>query len=70
MNRVGPVWVQADGAPVSCREKLKTLIQNLDEARQVMRDTYEDAILMGVDDRAIRRALLDIIDGLQNPGRL
>jgi len=55
---------------VSCREKLKTLIQNLDEARQVMRDTYEDAILMGVDDRAIRRALLDIIDGLQNPGRL
>ncbi len=70
MNRVRPVWVQADGAPVSCREKLKTLIQNLDEARQVMRDTYEDAILMGVDDRAIRRALLDIIDGLQNPGRL
>ena len=44
------VWPGADGQPIACREKLKMLAENEAEARQVLQDAFEDAILMGVDE--------------------
>ena len=49
-------WPGADGAPLSCREKLKVLAENHREAAQVLRDAFEDAVLMGVDE--VRRRML------------
>ena len=65
----GRLWPQADGAPVSCREKLKTLEENDAELRQVLRDAFEDAVLMGVDEAAMRRILMDAVEGLASPRR-
>jgi hypothetical protein len=64
-----PRWVQSDGAPVSCREKLKTLAENHDELAQVMQDAFEDAVLMGVDETAMRRILTDMVADLVSPTR-
>jgi len=69
MSAVPKVWPQADGAPVSCREKLKTLAENHAELAQVMQDAFEDAVLMGVDEAAMRRILGDMVDGLVSPKR-
>ena len=63
------VWPGADGKPVSCREKLKMLAENHAEARQVLQDVFEDAVLMGVDEAAMRRILAEMIDGLASPKR-
>jgi hypothetical protein len=63
------VWPQPDGTPVSCREKLKMLAENHAELAQALQDTFEDAVLMGVDEQAMRRILLGMIDGLQSPKR-
>ncbi|MGG5818277.1 hypothetical protein [Falsiroseomonas sp. HW251] len=63
-------WPGADGAPVSCREKLKMLEENHREAAQVLRDTFEDAVLMGVDEQAMRRILTDMIAALPSPKRM
>ena len=62
-------WPGADGAPVSCREKLKVLADNHREAAQVLRDAFEDALLMGVDEAAMRRILTDLIAALPSPKR-
>jgi hypothetical protein len=62
-------WPAADGSPLSCREKLKVLAENHREAAQVLRDTFEDAVLMGVDEAAMRRILADIIAALPSPKR-
>ncbi|BDG73970.1 hypothetical protein [Roseomonas fluvialis] len=62
-------WPGADGTPVSCREKLKTLAENHAEARQVLQDAFEDAVLMGVDEAAMRRILADLVAGLVSPRR-
>ena len=62
-------WPGADGAPVSCREKLKMLGENHAEAAQVLRDAFEDAVLMGVDEAAARRVLHDLVDALPSPRR-
>jgi uncharacterized protein (UPF0335 family) len=64
-----PVWPQADGTPVACLEKLKTLKENHAELAQVMQDAFEDAVLMGVDEQAMRRILNEMVQGLRNPKR-
>jgi uncharacterized protein (UPF0335 family) len=62
-------WPQPDGAPVSCREKLKTLAENHAELAQVMQDAFEDAVLMGVDEQAMRRILAAMVERLESPRR-
>lgn len=63
------IWPGADGAPVSCREKLKMLAENHAELAQTMQDTFEDAVLMGVDEQAMRDVLTAMIAGLKSPKR-
>lgn len=61
------VWPGADGAPLSCREKLKTLAENHAEVVQVLRDAFEDGVLMGVDEQAMREALMAVVRALPSP---
>ncbi len=61
------LWPQTDGSPVSCREKLKTLEENHAEAAQVLQDAFEDAVLMGVDEKAMRAILAGMVAGLRSP---
>ena len=63
------VWASAAGEPVSCREKLKLLAENHAEAAQVLRDTFEDAVLMAVDEDAMPRILSDLVAALPSPKR-
>lgn len=62
-------WPGLDGNAVGCREKLKMLTENYEEVAQVLRDAFEDAILMGVEEAAIRNILADIVAGLETPKR-
>jgi uncharacterized protein (UPF0335 family) len=63
------IWPGDDGAPLSCRDKLKVLAENHAELAQMLQDTFEDAILMGVDETAMRGILADMIQGLDSPKR-
>jgi hypothetical protein len=62
-------WPGADGKPVSCNEKLKMLVENHMEAATVLRDAFEDAVLMGVDEAAMRQILQELIAALPSPKR-
>ncbi len=62
-----PSWLQSDGSPVSCREKLRTLNENHEEARQILQDVFEDALLIGVDEAAMREILIATVQGLRSP---
>ena len=62
-------WPGLDGNAVGCREKLKMLTENYAEVSQVLTDAFEDAILMGVNEQAMRQVLLDIVAGLESPKR-
>lgn len=63
------IWPQPDGTPISCRDKLKVLGENHAELVQTMQDAFEDAVLMGVDEAAMRRLLREMVDGLTSPKR-
>jgi hypothetical protein len=62
-----PIWLQPDGAPLSCREKIKILNENLEEIREMAQDALEDGILMGCDEAQLREVLLALVDSLENP---
>ena len=61
------VWRNPEGEPLSCVEKIKVLEENLAELKQLAQDALEDAVLMGGDERQLREALREIVDGLKNP---
>lgn len=69
MMVVPELWPMDDGAPVSCREKLRTLEENHAEAAQVLQDAFEDAVLMGVSEEHMRRVFHDMVAGLRSPKR-
>ena len=60
-------WVQADGAPVSCTEKLRVLEENRAELAQIMQDAFEDAILMDVDEKSLRATFAAMVASLKSP---
>lgn len=60
-------WPQPDGTPISCREKLRVLEENHAELAQVMRDAFEDAVLMGVAPETMRRVLAAMVADLSSP---
>jgi len=62
-----PRWVSPEGEVISCTEKLKVLRQNLEEIQQVTQDAFEDALLMGCDEKQIREVFLELVRNLENP---
>ena len=45
------------------------LAENYGEVSEILRDAFEDAVLMGVDEAAMRQILADIVAGLDSPRR-
>ena len=64
-----PIWLTPGGEPVSCLDKIKVLNENLEEIREMAQDALEDAVLMGVDEQAMRRILAEMVEGLESPKR-
>ena len=62
-----PQWMGTDGLNVSCTEKIKVLDENYDEIREIAAEAFEDAVLMGCDPAAYRRAMIAMIEGLGEP---
>jgi len=62
-------WPQPDGAPVSGKEKLRMLVEGHAELARVMQDVFDDAVLLGVDETAMRQIIDDMVRGLSSPRR-
>jgi len=64
---VPPVWLDPHGEPLSCRDKIKVLNENLEEIREMCQDAFEDAILMGADEAQVRRVFAELVAAVDNP---
>lgn len=63
------IWRDATGQPIACREKLRVLSENHAELAEVLKDAFDDAVLMGVDEAFFRRLLTEMVEGLESPKR-
>jgi len=48
---------------------VRMLVENHTELAQTLQDAFEDAVLMGVDEHAMRRILAGMVEGLESPKR-
>ncbi len=58
-------WLRVDGSTVSCTESIKVLNENWDEARSMLQDMFEDAVLLGCGKVDYREALHALVDSLE-----
>ena len=62
-----PTWHTPGGVPLSCREKIKVLNENLKELQEMAQDALEDAVIMGADEDQVRETLHQLVESLANP---
>ena len=62
-----PVWLDPEGKPLSCLEKIKVLNENLEEIRELAQEAFEDAVLMECDEAQFRQVMRELVASLENP---
>jgi hypothetical protein len=60
-----PVWLDDEGMPVTCHEKIKVMNENFRELAQVAKDLLEDGVLMGCSESHLRQALHQLLDTVE-----
>jgi hypothetical protein len=65
MNNL-PIWRRDDGSVVSCVEKVKVMRENFEEIQQIIKDAFEDGLLLEVSEAQMREALHRLVDQLIN----
>ena len=58
-------WIDKEGEPLSCKDKLSTLEENLAEVLEIALEALEDAAVMGADTDAARQVFIDEIASLR-----
>lgn len=49
-----PVWLDGQGEPIACIEKIRVMNDNFAELQRVLIDALEDGILIGADEARLR----------------
>jgi len=59
------VWLRSDGSTVACTEKVKVLEENWAEARRLLQDALDDAVLMGCESERVKAEFKRLVDALE-----
>ena len=51
------VWKTSDNSKISCKEKILVLNNNVIELQNLINQIYDEAILMGVDKKQIKKVI-------------
>ena len=59
-------WLGKNKLKISCKEKIKVLNENIDELNEMISEVYDEAILLGIDEKQFKDVLLDIVKNMKN----
>lgn len=57
-------WKTSDNSKISCKEKIVILNNNVSELQDLINQIYDEAILMGVDKKQIKKVINDLATNL------
>ena len=64
-NKLYPdFWKTSDNSKISCKEKIIILNNNVIELQNLMNQIYDEAILMGVDKKQIKKVINNLVTSL------
>lgn len=58
-------WSRCDGSTVSCTESVRVLEENWQEIVELLSESYEDAVLLGVGKNEFKAAMHGLVDALE-----
>ena len=59
-------WIGKNKKRISCKEKIKILNSNIDELQEMISEIYDEAVLIGIDEKQLKDVLLEIIKNMKN----
>ena len=59
-------WMDKNKNTISCKEKIKVINSNLDELNEMLKDVFDEAVLIGVDENQFKKVILDIVKNMKN----
>ena len=64
-NKLYPdFWKTSDNSKISCKEKIVILNNNVTELQNLINQIYDEAILMGVDKKQIKKVINNLAANL------
>ena len=57
-------WISSNNSKISCKEKIVILNNNIIELQNLMNQIYDEAILMGVDKKQIKKVINNLVTSL------
>ena len=64
-NKLYPdFWRTSDNSKISCKEKIVILNNNVIELQNLINQIYDEAILMGVDKKQIKKVITNLATNL------
>ena len=64
-NKLYPdFWKTSDNSKISCKEKIVILNNNVIELQNLINQIYDEAILMGVDKKQIKKVINNLANNL------
>ena len=66
-NKLYPdFWKTSDNSKISCKEKIVILNNNVIELQNLINQIYDEAILMGVDKKQIKKVINNLTTNLKS----
>ena len=66
-NKLYPdFWKTSNNSKISCKEKIVILNNNIIELQNLMNQIYDEAILMGVDKKQIKKVINNLTTNLNS----
>ena len=68
MNKINDkefLWIDKNNKIISCEETNKVLNENFTEVCSVLQNAYDDAILIGCDEKDFKKKIIKIMNSLE-----
>ena len=65
-NIIPKYWLTKNKEKISCEEKVKVMKENIIEFDNLLTDIYDEAILIGVDKKQIKKVLLSLVNSIES----
>ncbi len=59
-------WLGKDKQKISCKEKINILNDNINELQELFSDIYDEAILIGIDEKQLKEVLQKMVKNMTN----
>ena len=65
-NIIPKYWLTKNKEKISCEEKIKVMKENIIEFDNLLTDIYDEAILIGVDKKQIKKVLVSLVNSIES----